>query len=44
VIVEDRKHGLPRVEHLRTAPAGLQMLSVEPLLEDLGTVDLAGIG
>jgi protein gp37 len=44
VSVEDRKHGLPRVEHLREAPAGLRMLSVEPLLEDLGPLDLAGIG
>src|SRR5215213_7523510 len=44
VSVEDRAHGLPRVEHLRDAPAGLRMLSVEPLLEDLGVLDLAGIG
>ena len=44
VSVEDRKHGLPRVEHLRAAPAGLRMLSVEPLLEDLGAFDLGGIG
>jgi protein gp37 len=44
VSVEDRKHGLPRVEHLRSAPAGLRMLSVEPLLEDLGELDLSGIG
>jgi protein gp37 len=44
VSVEDRKHGLPRVEHLRAAPAGLRMLSVEPLLEDLGPIDLSGIG
>jgi protein gp37 len=44
VSVEDRKHGLPRVDHLRDAPAGLRMLSVEPLLEDLGTIDLRGIG
>jgi protein gp37 len=44
VSVEDRKHGLPRVEHLRQAPAGLRMLSVEPLLEDLGELDLTGIG
>ncbi len=44
VSVEDRKHGLPRVEHLRDAPAGLRMLSVEPLLEDLGPLDLTGIG
>jgi protein gp37 len=44
VSVENRKHGLPRIEHLRSAPAGLRMLSVEPLLEDLGALDLAGIG
>ncbi len=42
VSVEDRKHGLPRIEHLRAAPAGLRMLSVEPLLEDLGPFDLDG--
>ena len=44
VSVENRRHGLPRVEHLRAAPAGLRMLSVEPLLEDLGALDLTGIG
>jgi protein gp37 len=44
VSVEDRRHGLPRLEHLREAPAGLRMLSVEPLLEDLGALDLKGIG
>jgi protein gp37 len=44
VSVEDRMHGLPRVEHLRSAPAGLRMLSVEPLLEDLGLLDLSSIG
>src|SRR5262249_58928836 len=44
VSVEDRAHGLPRVEHLRAAPAGLRMLSVEPLLEDLGVLDLERIG
>jgi protein gp37 len=44
VSVEDRKHGLPRLEHLRAAPAGLRMLSVEPLLEGLGTLNLDGIG
>jgi protein gp37 len=43
VSVENRKHGLPRVEHLRAAPAAVRFLSVEPLLEDLGTVDLTGI-
>jgi len=44
VSVENRKHGLPRIEHLRGAPAGLRMLSVEPLLENLGPLDLSGIG
>lgn len=43
VSVEDRAHGLPRVEHLREAPAAVRMLSVEPLLEDLGEVNLDGI-
>jgi protein gp37 len=43
VSVENRKHGLPRIEHLRQAPAAVRFLSVEPLLEDLGAVNLAGI-
>jgi protein gp37 len=43
VSVENRKHGLPRIEHLRRARAVVRFLSVEPLLEDLGTVDLSGI-
>jgi len=43
VSVENRKHGLPRVEHLRAAPAKTRFLSIEPLLEDLGSFDLGGI-
>jgi protein gp37 len=43
VSVEDRKYGLPRVDALRAAPAAVRFLSVEPLLEDLGEFDLAGI-
>jgi protein gp37 len=43
VSVEDRKHGLPRVGHLQATPAQVRFLSIEPLLEDLGLVDLAGI-
>jgi protein gp37 len=43
VSVEDRKYGLPRVEHLRQAPAKVRFLSIEPLLEDLGEIDLTGI-
>lgn len=41
--VENRKHGLPRLELLRNAPAQVRFLSVEPLLEDLGRLDLSGI-
>jgi protein gp37 len=43
VSVEDRAHGLPRVEHLRQAPARVRFLSIEPLLEDLGEIDLRDI-
>ena len=43
VSVENRKHGLPRVDLLRSAPVAVRFLSVEPLLEDLGTINLAGI-
>src|SRR4029077_21280487 len=43
VSVEDRAHGLPRVEHLRQAPARVRFLSIEPLLEDLGEINLEGI-
>jgi protein gp37 len=43
VSVEDRKYGLPRIEHLRATPAAVRFLSIEPLLEDLGTVNLTGI-
>jgi protein gp37 len=43
VSVEDRKYGLPRIEHLRSASAVVRFLSIEPLLEDLGTLDLSGI-
>jgi protein gp37 len=43
VSVEDRKHGLPRIEDLRAAPARIRFLSVEPLLEDLGEIDLTNI-
>lgn len=43
VTVENRKHGLPRIEQLRVTPAAIRFLSIEPLLEDLGAVDLTGI-
>ena len=43
VSVENRKHGLPRVDILRTIPAAVRFLSIEPLLEHLGPIDLTGI-
>ena len=43
VSVEDRKYGVPRIGHLHAADAGIRFLSVEPLLEDIGELDLNGI-
>src|SRR5258708_2292637 len=43
VSVENRKHGLPRIEKLRSAKPAMSFLSIEPLLEDLGKIDLRGI-
>ncbi len=43
VSVENRKHGVPRISHLRETPAAVRFLSVEPLLEDVGRLDLRGI-
>jgi protein gp37 len=43
VSVENKRHGLPRIEELRQAPAAVRFLSIEPLLEDLGRLDLSGI-
>jgi protein gp37 len=43
VSVENRKHGLPRVEILRESVANVKFLSIEPLLEDLGDVNFAAI-
>jgi protein gp37 len=43
VSVENRRHGLPRIELLRSIEAKVRFLSAEPLLEDLGPMDLSGI-
>jgi protein gp37 len=43
VSVEDRKYGLPRIAELRDTPAAVRFLSIEPLLEDVGDLDLSGI-
>ena len=43
VSVEDRKYGVPRIAHLRRVKAAVRFLSVEPLLEDVGKLNLRGI-
>ena len=43
VSVEDKKYGLPRIHDLRRASARMSFLSIEPLLEDLGPVNLKGV-
>ena len=43
VSVENRKYGVPRIPVLRTIRAQVRFLSVEPLLEDVGSIDLSGI-
>jgi len=43
VSVENRQHGFPRIDELREASVTVRFLSIEPLLEDLGEIDLRGI-
>ena len=43
VSVEDKKYGVPRIDHLRKVPASIRFLSVEPLLQDVGELNLADI-
>jgi protein gp37 len=43
VTVEDKKYGLPRIEYLRRIEVKIRFLSLEPLLENLGRLDLNGI-
>lgn len=43
VSVEDQKYGVPRIERLRQVDARIRFLSVEPLLQDIGALDLANI-
>jgi protein gp37 len=43
VTVENRSHGLPRLDLLRRIPASVRFVSAEPLLEDLGIINLTGI-
>lgn len=43
VSVENREAGVPRIDQLRQVDARIRFLSVEPLLEGLGTLELSGI-
>jgi protein gp37 len=43
VSVENRSQGVPRIQLLRESGAAMPFLSIEPLLEDLGEVDLSGM-
>ena len=43
VSVEDREYGVPRIELLRDTNAAVRFLSIEPLLESLGRIDLSRI-
>lgn len=43
VSVEDVRYGIPRIRDLQSADAAVKFLSVEPLLEDLGFINLNDI-
>jgi len=43
VSVEDRECGLPRIDALRSVDANIRFLSIEPLLSDVGELDLTDI-
>jgi len=43
VSVENREYGLPRLAALRETPAAMRFLSIEPLLENLGALNLTGV-
>lgn len=43
VTVENKKHGVARIDKLRNIDASIKFLSIEPLLENVGEIDLFGI-
>ena len=43
VTVENKSEGLPRIDKLRNLKASVLFLSIEPLLEDLGKINLKSI-
>ena len=43
VSAEDKKYGGPRIANLQAAKVAVRFVSAEPLLEDLGSINLKGI-
>ena len=43
VTVENKSQGKPRIDYLRNIPAATRFISMEPLLEDLGCINLTNI-
>jgi protein gp37 len=43
VSMENKEYGLPRLRDLQKSPAAIRFLSIEPLLENLGNLNLTGI-
>ena len=43
VSMENRQYGIPRIDDLRAVDATVRFISAEPLLEDIGKLDLSGI-
>ena len=43
VTVENREQGIPRINELKKIQSSIRFLSMEPLLEDLGKLDLSHI-
>jgi len=43
VSVENKRDGIPRIKQLQSSPAKVRFLSVEPLIEDVGRLNLRGI-
>jgi protein gp37 len=41
VSVENKAQGIPRIKDLQETPVAVRFLSIEPLLEDLGKIDLS---
>jgi protein gp37 len=41
--VEDQAYGVPRINHLRCTEVSVRFLSIEPLLENIGNLNLDGI-